>query len=76
MYLVFPIRLEDQLQSVAILLLPGGRSVTLDLQSVSNHCFGAGPDLREIRYGKDAMIPPLHADQAAWTARILEAEQG
>jgi hypothetical protein len=35
--------------------------------------YDAGPYLREIRYGEDAVIPPLRADQAAWIARIVQA---
>jgi hypothetical protein len=40
--------------------------------AVSN--YDAGPYLREIRYGEDAVIPPLRADQAASTVGILSIE--
>jgi len=39
-------------------------------------CYDEGPYLREIRYGEDAVIPPLRADQAAWAARILQGKRG
>jgi len=70
-FFVYPIRLEDHLPSLAIPLLPGDPSVTINLQSVVNRCYDEGPYLREIRYGADAVIPPLRADQTAWTVGIL-----
>ncbi len=73
---VYPIRLEDRLPAVEIPLLPGDPSVTLDLQSVFDRCYDAGPYAREIRYGEDAMIPPLRPDQAAWAETIVAAAQG
>ncbi|MFI5386957.1 MAG: DUF4058 family protein [Fimbriimonadales bacterium] len=59
----------------ALPLLPGDPSVTINLQSVFNRCYDAGPYLREIRYREDAVIPPLPADQATWAERLLQAEQ-
>ena len=74
-FFVYPIRLEDRLPPVAIPLLPGDSPVTIDLQVVFDRCYDTGPYAREIRYGEDAVIPPLGTDQAAWTARVLQAEQ-
>ncbi len=74
-FYVYPIRLEDRLPPIAIPLLPGDPSVTLDLQSVFDRCYDAGPYAREIRYGTDAVIPPLRPDQAAWAERIVTAWQ-
>jgi len=71
-YYVYPIRLEDRLPPIAIPLLPGDPSVTLDLQSVFDRCYDAGPYAREIRYGTDAVIPPLRTDHAAWAERIVQ----
>jgi hypothetical protein len=71
-FYVYPIRLEDRLPPIAIPLLPGDPSVTLDLQSVFDRCYVAGPYAREIRYGTDAVIPPLRPEQAAWAERILQ----
>jgi hypothetical protein len=74
-FFVYPIRLEDRLPSVAIPLLPGDSPVTIDLQSVFNRCYDAGPYAREIDYGVDAVIPALRADQAAWATEIAGAGQ-
>ena len=38
---------------------PGEHGRDLYLQSVFNRCYDAGPYLREIRYGEDAVIPSL-----------------
>ena len=71
-FYVYPIRLEDRLPPIAIPLLAGDPSVTLDLQSVFDRCYDAGPYAREIRYGTDAVVPPLRPEQAAWAERILQ----
>jgi hypothetical protein len=42
-FFVYPIRLEDRLPPIAILLLPGDPSVTLDLQSVFDRCYECRP---------------------------------
>jgi hypothetical protein len=67
-FFVYPIRLEDRLPPIEIPLLPGDSSVTIDLQAVFDRCYDAGPYAREIRYGEDAVIPPLQDDKAAWAA--------
>ena len=74
-FFVYPIRLEDRLPSVAIPLLPGDSPVTIDLQSVFNRCYDAGPYAREIDYGVDALVPALGADQVAWATEIVGAGQ-
>jgi hypothetical protein len=75
-FYVYPIRLEDRLPPVNIPLLPGDPAVTLDLQSVFDRCYDAGPYAREIHYGGDAVIPPLRPDQAAWAERTLKVAPG
>ncbi len=70
-FYVYPIRLEDRLPPIAIPLLPGDPSVMLDLQSVFDRCYDAGPYSREIRYGADSVIPPLRPDQAAWAEQVV-----
>ena len=57
-------------------LLPGDPPVTLDLQAVFDRCYDAGPYAREIRYGTDAVIPPLGPERAAWVQRTVQAGQG
>jgi Protein of unknown function (DUF4058) len=73
---VYPIRLEDRLPPIAVPLLPGDPPVTLDLQAIFDRCYDAGPYAREVRYGIDAVIPPLEPDRAAWAERILGTEAG
>jgi hypothetical protein len=69
------LRIEDRLASVAIPLLPGDSPVIIDLQSVFDRCYDAGPYAREIHYGVDALLPALGADQAAWATEIVGAGQ-
>jgi hypothetical protein len=73
---VYPIRMEDRLPPIAIPLLPGDPAVMLDLQAVFDRCYDAGPYAREIRYGVDAVIPPLDPDGAVWAGRITEVAPG
>ena len=74
-FFVYPIHLEERLPPIAIPLLPGDSPVTVDLQSVFNRCYDAGPYAREIHYGVDAVLPALSADQAVWAAELTEAGQ-
>lgn len=67
---VYPIRLEDRLPPIAIPLLTGDPPVTIDLQAVFDRCYDAGPYAREVRYGVDAVVPPLDPERAAWADRI------
>lgn len=71
-YLVYPIRLEERLPEIAIPLLPGDPSVPIDLQEVLARAYDAGPYRREIRYGEEAPIPPLSAEQSAWATGLLK----
>jgi len=75
-FFVYPLHLEDHLPPVAIPLLPGDLPVTIDLQAIFDRCYDAGPYAREIRYGEDAVIPPLQIDKAAWALQILQADLG
>jgi hypothetical protein len=68
----YPFRLEDPLPSIPIPLLPGDGSVEIDLQSVFNAAYDAGPYSREIDYAGDDIVPPLPPDQAEWIEQILE----
>jgi hypothetical protein len=75
-FYVYPIRLDQRLPPVAIPLLPGDLPVILDLQSVFDRCFNAGPYLQEIRYGEDAIMPPLDPVEATWAANIVQSAMG
>lgn len=70
-FLVYPIRLEDRLPTIAVPLLPGDPPVPLDLQAVFDRCYDAGPYAREIGYGSDPLVPPLRPEQEAWAGRVL-----
>jgi hypothetical protein len=71
-FYVYPIRMEERLPPIDIPLLPGDPPVTLDLQAVFDRCYNAGPYQQEIRYGVDAIIPPLEPVKAAWAAEIVQ----
>jgi Protein of unknown function (DUF4058) len=72
-FFVYPILLNERLPPVEIPLLPGDSPVTLDLQAAFDRCYGAGPYAQEIRYGEDAITPPLDADRAAWASQIVDS---
>jgi hypothetical protein len=72
-FLVYPIQLENCLPPVAIPLLPDDPAVTVDLQSVFNRCYEAGPYVREILYGEDVIIPPLAPQHVAWASRVVQS---
>jgi hypothetical protein len=74
-FYVYPMDLKEQLATIEIPLLPGDAGVLLDLQTVFNRCYDEGPYAREIRYGEDAVIPPLRSDQAAWAVQVLQARR-
>lgn len=70
-FYVYPVRLQDRLPAIGIPLLPGDADVTIDVQSVFDRCYHAGPYVREISYGVDEIIPSLAPELAAWAAGIL-----
>jgi hypothetical protein len=70
-YLVYPIALERRLPVIRIPLLPGDASVPLDLQAVFQRAYDAGPYRRAVRYGDDAIEPPLPSTKAAWAAQLV-----
>jgi hypothetical protein len=71
-FVCYPFRLADPLPGVPIPLLPGDGSVEIDLQSVFNAAYDAGPYRREIDYAGDDIVPPLPSDQAEWVQQLLE----
>jgi hypothetical protein len=80
---LYPIRLEDRLPPIAIPLLPGDPSVTLDLQSVCDRCYDAGPYARgPLWYGhRDPAAPTRpgrlgRADLARRPGLMLRAMSG
>lgn len=75
-FFVYPIQLEDSLPAIAIPLLPDDPPVTLNLQSVFDRCYSAGPYQQEILYGDDAIIPPIRLDQAESLSKIVGNARG
>jgi hypothetical protein len=67
-YFVYPIQLEQRLPAITIPLLPGDPDVTLDLQTVFDQAYDAGPYNREVDYDEDTVVPPLRSDQLKWAA--------
>jgi hypothetical protein len=73
-YLVYPIRLEQRLPSIAVALLPDVSPVPIDLQAVFDQSYDAGPYRRSIRYAEVTPVPPLRPEQAEWAAQLLRAK--
>ena len=72
-FLVYPIRLEQRLPTIEIPLLPGDGAVRINLQSVFDRCYDAGPYRRRIRYRETAPVPPLPAAKMEWVTQCLDA---
>jgi hypothetical protein len=70
-YFVYPIRLEDRLPEIAIPLLPGDDDVPLDVQSVFNRCYDAGPYRRRVDYAQTEPVPPLDSQRRQWVRQLL-----
>jgi hypothetical protein len=70
-YVVYPIRLEEPLPEVEVPLLPGNPPVLLDLQSLFDRAYDAGPYHRRVRYAEETPVPSLRPKQAEWVARML-----
>jgi hypothetical protein len=71
-YFVYPVRLPEPLPTIAVPLLPGDAAVSLDMQAVLDRTYDAGPYRREIDYPTARPVPPLSAEQLAWTRTILD----
>jgi hypothetical protein len=50
-YVVYPILLHQPLPELDVPLLPGDGAVSVDVQEVFEHCYGAGAYDREVDYG-------------------------
>jgi hypothetical protein len=70
-FLIYPILLEERLPTIEIPLLPQDRDVTLPLQAIFDRAYDAGPYRRGVRYGEDAIIPPLRPEQDQWAKARL-----
>jgi hypothetical protein len=73
-YLVYPIQLEQPLPEIEVPLLPGSPAVPVDLQTVFDRCYAAGPYGFEIDYKTAVPVPPLAAGKAQWGRGTAEIE--
>lgn len=73
-FLVYPIRLEQQLPELAVPLLPGDTPVLLDLQKVFDRCYDAGQYQGQLDYDPDKLIPPPRPEQLAWAKELLRTK--
>jgi hypothetical protein len=67
-FLIYPIELLGRLPDIAIPLLPDDPDVPLDLQTIINRAYDAGPFAHEIEYGTDPIVPRLAPDRVKWAA--------
>jgi hypothetical protein len=74
-FAVYTTPLTQRLPSIAIPLLPGDGTVTVDLQAVFQRCYDTGPYRRRVRYEPSRIVPPLRADQLEWATKVLH-DQG
>jgi len=64
---VYPVKLRDSLPEIAVPLLPGNGTVTVDLQVVFAHLYDDGPYHIAVDYSGPVPPPPLGPSDAAWT---------
>lgn len=69
---IYPIRLQSRLPEIAVPLLPGDPTVTVDLQPVFDRSYDSGPFRREVRYREETPQPPLTAEQKGWARERVE----
>lgn len=70
-FFVYPIYLGGRLPSIAIPLLPGDGSVTVDLQAVFTRTYDAGPYARRIRYAGPVPPPEMPPAYTEWVTKLL-----
>jgi Protein of unknown function (DUF4058) len=72
-YMVYPIRLEQRLPTIAVPLLPEDPAVLLDLQAAFNRTYDAGPYRKAVWYAKDSIEPPLRPEQTTWATERVKS---
>ncbi|HMC67440.1 MAG TPA: DUF4058 family protein [Gemmataceae bacterium] len=70
-FFVYTTRLEERLPEIAVPLLPGDPAIPLDLQTVFERYYDAGPYRRRVRYNPSRIVPPLQPDQVPWATDLL-----
>lgn len=70
-FLIYPIRLQDTLPTIAIPLLPGDGEIAISLQQVFERTYAAGPYHREIDYASEVPPPLLSGTDHQWVKQRL-----
>ena len=73
-FLVYPVRLAEQLPEITIPLLSKDADALIDLQAVFDRAYDTGPYRKRIRYQETSPVPPLSPEQRQWAEQILHAE--
>ena len=73
-FLVYPVRLAEQLPEITIPLLPNDAEILIDLQAVFDRAYDTGPYRKRIRYQETSPVPPLSPGQRQWAERIVSEE--
>jgi hypothetical protein len=73
-FVIYPISLGEGLPVVVLPLLPGDRSIPVDLQTLLDRCYDTGLYQRSIAYGGTPPATPLRPEQMAWVAQMLRAK--
>ncbi len=73
-FVIYPISVGERLPVVAIPLLPGDGSVSIDLQPLLDRCYDSGLYQRSIPYRDGTPIPPLRPEQMAWVEQVLRGK--
>jgi Protein of unknown function (DUF4058) len=73
-FAAYTIRLTECLPAVAVPLLPGDGSVTVNLQTVFGRCYDTGPYRRRVIYDIGRIEPPLHAELLEWATQLVRTQ--
>jgi hypothetical protein len=73
-FVIYPISLGERLPVLAVPLLPGDGSVSIDLQTLLDRCYDTGLYQRRVRYAERTPSPPLRPEQTAWVEQVLSAK--
>ncbi len=70
-FVIYPCSVGDPLPVVAIPLLPGDPSVSINLQALLDRCYDTGLYQRRVLYGERTLAPQLLSEQMAWVEQVL-----
>jgi hypothetical protein len=72
LFSIYPLRLDERLPEIAMPLLQGDPEIPIDLQSVLDRAYDAGPYRREVAYREEMPFPPLSSEWTAWAGEVLK----